>query len=53
MRKLFSFLSYVYAGLIGLYVCRHFIYHDVVPTMRWFITIFGFIVFLMASKRQQ
>lgn len=51
MNNFFSFLSYIYAGLIGFYICQQFIYNNEVPTMRWFLTVFGFIIFLYASKR--
>ena len=53
MKKLFIILSYMYAALIGFYVCKHFVYHDTVPTMRWFINIFAFIFFFIQSKRIQ
>ncbi len=53
MNNFFRFLSYVYAVVIGIYVCQQFIYHEKVPTIRWFITIFAFIIFLYASKRPQ
>jgi len=51
MYKFFRFFSYIYAGMIGLYVCQHFIYHDRVPSERWFVTIIAFILFLYASPK--